>query len=196
MDYNNRMQQGRGGRANCGCGCANVCGGCNPCSNTGCHRPTPLPSYPQTPVAPSCGCGSPAPAKPSCGCADPVPARPACGCGNPAPVKPACGCGNPAPAKPSCGCNNMPAGPSCPGPIQPRPLYGGPGPVIAGGNNCRPDPLDGMPLAMAYVPWQRWNDCANFDPDAALNNGTMFKDLRFPFEFAGPGCSSRRGGCL
>ena len=53
-------------------------------------------------------------------------------------------------------------------------------------NNCkREDKLQGFPLAMAYVPWQRWGDlyCAC----KALQSGTVFEELDKPFK--------GRGGC-
>lgn len=36
------------------------------------------------------------------------------------------------------------------------------------------------PLAMAYVPYQEFEDL--YDASAALQNGTLFKNLNFPFE--------------
>ena len=36
------------------------------------------------------------------------------------------------------------------------------------------------PLAMAYVPYQEFEDL--YDASAALENGTLFKNLNFPFE--------------
>ena len=49
----------------------------------------------------------------------------------------------------------------------------------------RKDRLSGMPLAMAYVPWQEWGDlyCAH----KALEVGTVFEELDMPF--------LGRGGC-
>lgn len=41
------------------------------------------------------------------------------------------------------------------------------------------DPLAGMPLAMAYVPWQTF--CNLFDEHEAFHNGTIFKDLDLDF---------------
>lgn len=43
-----------------------------------------------------------------------------------------------------------------------------------------------MPLAMAYVPWQRWQNI--FEADKGFRCGTIFQDLRKPFEHAGGGC--------
>ncbi|MCR5111403.1 MAG: spore coat associated protein CotJA [Ruminococcus sp.] len=39
------------------------------------------------------------------------------------------------------------------------------------------------PLGMAYVPYQQWGEVYNSGD--ALENGTLFPDLRFPFERGG-----------
>ena len=39
--------------------------------------------------------------------------------------------------------------------------------------------LEDFPLAMAYVPWQRWRDV--LQPDEGLCCGTIFKELNLPF---------------
>lgn len=56
--------------------------------------------------------------------------------------------------------------------------FGGPGPMVDD-HNCCPgtgrDELAGMPLAMAYVPWQ--NYCNLNDDCEALYLGNLFKDL-------------------
>ncbi len=39
--------------------------------------------------------------------------------------------------------------------------------------------LDSMPLAMAYVPWQKWQNI--YKPENALCAGTIFQDLDLPF---------------
>lgn len=39
--------------------------------------------------------------------------------------------------------------------------------------------LDAMPLAMAYVPWQEWEEPISLDE--ALRCGTIFKGLYKPF---------------
>lgn len=49
----------------------------------------------------------------------------------------------------------------------------------------REDRLFGLPLAMAYVPWQRWNSI--YDVCEALQRGTIFEELDKPF--------LGRGGC-
>lgn len=43
-----------------------------------------------------------------------------------------------------------------------------------------------MALAMAYVPWQRWQNI--FDADKGFHCGTIFQELHKPFEHAGGGC--------
>ena len=39
--------------------------------------------------------------------------------------------------------------------------------------------LDSFPLAMAYVPWQKWRDI--YSSDVALQRGTLFAELDKPF---------------
>ena len=39
--------------------------------------------------------------------------------------------------------------------------------------------MEGMPLAMAYVPWQHWKD--TYEPCKALKIGTIFPELNLPF---------------
>lgn len=41
------------------------------------------------------------------------------------------------------------------------------------------DPLYGMPLAMAYVPWQSWGSL--YDVCEGLSAGTVFEELDKPF---------------
>lgn len=41
------------------------------------------------------------------------------------------------------------------------------------------DPLAGMAVAMAYVPWQYMNE--TYEPDKALQCGTIFPELNKPF---------------
>lgn len=43
-----------------------------------------------------------------------------------------------------------------------------------------------MALAMAYVPWQKWQHI--FDADKGFHCGTIFQELHKPFEHAGGGC--------
>jgi len=45
------------------------------------------------------------------------------------------------------------------------------------------DPLAGMPLAMAYVPWQCWNE--TYKPAEGWHRGTIFPELDLPFLGAG-----------
>lgn len=47
-------------------------------------------------------------------------------------------------------------------------------------DNCHIDNcIDNMPLAMAYVPMQKWKTVYN--NDVALNRGTIFPELDLPF---------------
>ena len=50
-------------------------------------------------------------------------------------------------------------------------------------NPCHPCGRDSyqkeMPLAMAYVPWQRWREI--YQPDEGLSCGTIFKELNLTF---------------
>lgn len=52
------------------------------------------------------------------------------------------------------------------------------------------DTMQGLPLAMAYVPWQSWQNVS--DAARGLEQGTIFDELVFPFEYAGPGCRNTR----
>lgn len=47
------------------------------------------------------------------------------------------------------------------------------------------DSLMGLPVAMAYVPWQHFHDV--YEPDKALSYGTIFPELNKPF-FGKGGC--------
>lgn len=47
---------------------------------------------------------------------------------------------------------------------------------------------DSFPLAMAYVPWQQWNN--TYDLDRALMTGTIFPELDKPFRGV-----RKKGGC-
>ena len=52
---------------------------------------------------------------------------------------------------------------------------------------CRQDDvLSNLPLAMAYVPWQIWQDI--YAAETGLHKGTIFKELDKPF-FGKGGCS-------
>lgn len=48
------------------------------------------------------------------------------------------------------------------------------------------DVLDGMPIAMAYVPWQTWQ--CPYEAEKALQHGTIFEELDKPFR-------GMRGNC-
>lgn len=47
------------------------------------------------------------------------------------------------------------------------------------------DMLEGLPLAMAYVPWQMWRDI--FDAEKGFQCGTIFEELNKPFRGTGGG---------
>lgn len=57
--------------------------------------------------------------------------------------------------------------------IMPRPDYNGDMPAFP----------QTTPLAMAYVPFQSWGDTKS--PEDALECGTLFSDLVFPFKRGG-----------
>ena len=46
--------------------------------------------------------------------------------------------------------------------------------------------FDDFPVAMAYVPWQRWNTV--YDLERALSTGTIFPELDKPFYGVRGGC--------
>ena len=52
--------------------------------------------------------------------------------------------------------------------------------------SCMRDPLRGLALAIAYVPWQYWDQ--TYDLEKALQCGTIFPEFNKPF-------SGKRGGC-
>ena len=52
--------------------------------------------------------------------------------------------------------------------------------------SCSRDQLLGMPLAIAYVPWQHWNE--TYQLDKAMQVGTIFPELDKPF-------LGKRGAC-
>ncbi len=54
------------------------------------------------------------------------------------------------------------------------------------GESINYDPLQTMPLAMAYVPWQQWQNV--YEGCKGLENGTIFEELIFPFHCASHVC--------
>ena len=48
------------------------------------------------------------------------------------------------------------------------------------------DELNGMPLAMAYVPWQEWR--ALYEVQKGFHRGTIFEELDKPFHGKGGCC--------
>ena len=55
-------------------------------------------------------------------------------------------------------------------------------------NNC--GDLDRFPIAMAYVPWQTFENV--MEGECALRHGTIFEDLVFPFVGAQAACQADR----
>lgn len=86
------------------------------------------------------------------------------------------------PSNNSCGCapvNDCTCRPA-PTPVAPCPR-----PTDCMEQLIKSDPLCSLPLAMAYVPWQNYQDL--FDCGEALCQGTMFKQL--VYEFMGRRCN-------
>ena len=52
-------------------------------------------------------------------------------------------------------------------------------------NTRHPFPSD-TPIAMAYVPWQKWENI--YEPCKGLEHGTIFRDLDKPFMWRGGRC--------
>ena len=148
-----------------------------PNGNNNC-RPAPMPRTDRQCGEPEpCGCRAPEPRKPEpCGCRTPEPRKPEqCGCRTPEPRKPEqCGCRTPEPCghhpehhKPEpCECRTPERRPSQP-------------------CGCRYDALEDFPIAMAYVPRQKWRNL--YEPCKGFQRGTIFEDLSKPFH--------GRGGC-
>ncbi len=99
-----------------------------------------------------------------------------------------CGCSQntsqcPMPEKP-CPADMPPKRPMmqrpCPADMPPkRPMMQRPCPAMPGNCPCASDPLAGMPVGMAYVPWQCFHE--TFEVDKALQCGTIFPELSKPF---------------
>lgn len=157
-------------------------------------------------VKPACerpACTKPAYEKPSC--EKPMYKRPAYekpACEMPAYEKPACV--KPAYEKPSCE-RPMYKKPACEKPACERPAYEKPAcekpaytkPMKCPDMSCYKNPdvspvpaakaaaecIDKYPIAMAYVPWQCWQEV--YSVDVALSMGTIFPDLYKPFTMGG-----------
>ena len=48
------------------------------------------------------------------------------------------------------------------------------------------DELNGLPIAMAYVPWQQWR--AIYEVEKGFHRGTIFEELDKPFKGIGGCC--------
>lgn len=46
-------------------------------------------------------------------------------------------------------------------------------------NNTQINCIDSLPIAMAYVPMQKWN--TTYEPDEGFNHGTIFPELNLPW---------------
>ena len=53
--------------------------------------------------------------------------------------------------------------------------------------NDRDDALEGMSIAMAYVPWQSWRHI--YEAGKGFHRGTIFEELDLPFKGKG-GCNA------
>ena len=45
--------------------------------------------------------------------------------------------------------------------------------------NTNTDYINSMPIGMAYVPWQHWNEI--YDIEKGFHNGTIFPELNKPY---------------
>ncbi|EOS80307.1 hypothetical protein C817_01799 [Dorea sp. 5-2] len=64
----------------------------------------------------------------------------------------------------------------------PQPSMPCPEPVsqpVCCSNTGEYDELNGMPLAMAYVPWQEWQNI--YEAEKGFHCGTIFEELNKPF---------------
>ncbi len=55
-------------------------------------------------------------------------------------------------------------------------------------NHIAYDTLQTMPLAMAYVPWQQWQNV--YEGCKGLEQGSIFEELILPFQYASRVCSN------
>jgi len=56
-------------------------------------------------------------------------------------------------------------------------------------DSARKSEFEDIPLAMAYVPWQKWQNI--YDAEKGFCNGTIFQDLDLPFYGVG-GCQNAK----
>ena len=59
---------------------------------------------------------------------------------------------------------------------------------IACGESTSYDQLQMMPLAMAYVPWQQWQNV--YECSKGFEHGSIFEELIFPFQHASRVCKN------
>ena len=62
---------------------------------------------------------------------------------------------------------------------------------ITCGESLSYDQLQMMPLAMAYVPWQQWQNV--YDCSKGLEHGSIFEELILPFHHASRVCKNMHG---
>ena len=70
--------------------------------------------------------------------------------------------------------DEMPTPPCCDVEIKPQPQ-----PPQSDTETAPQPPQQTMVVAMAYVPWQKWQQ--PYDYEEGLNTGTIFPDLNLPF---------------
>ncbi len=85
-------------------------------------------------------------------------------------TNPGCGCGQKMPQRSNAYTSDM----------KHRPMMNRPPmPPHCPGRPDNPDSLAGMAIAMAYVPWQFMHE--TYEPEKALQCGTIFPELNKPF---------------
>lgn len=78
----------------------------------------------------------------------------------------------------------MASGPSCAFPCRNRQM---PDNYCPKKEECPKEMMYDFPLAMAYIPWQKWRNV--YDAGKGLENGSIFGELVFPFLRANPVCN-------
>ena len=77
-------------------------------------------------------------------------------------------------------CHPMSSGVACGRPVGPVSGVVDGNVAVCGSENCTPErTLTGMPLAMAYVPWQSFGNL--YPLNQALQRGTLFQELNLDF---------------
>lgn len=76
----------------------------------------------------------------------------------------------------NCGRQPAPAASVCPAPARPA----------CCDDRAEYDEFNGLPIAMAYVPWQQWR--AIYEVEKGFHRGTIFEELDKPFQGMGGWC--------